>query len=101
MIYILLTCNLLMITTFLWRFSTLPPQIPLFYSKFTGEEQLGDTWMIFLLLILVNVLYFINDYVVKRFFSQNEFVRIIFKFLNVFVVVSLSLIFIKIVFLIS
>jgi len=101
MIYILLTCNLLMITTFLWRFSTLPPQIPLFYSKITGEEQLGDTWMIFLLLILANIFYFLNDYVVKRFFSQNEFVKTILKLLNIFVVISLSLIFIKTIFLIS
>ena len=101
MIYILLTCNLLMITTFLWRFSTLPPQIPLFYSKITGEEQLGDTWMIFLLLILANIFYFLNDYVVKRFFSQNEFVKTILKLLNIFVVISLSLICIKTIFLIS
>lgn len=101
MIYILLTCNLLMITTFLWRFSTLPPQIPLFYSKITGEEQLGDTWMIFLLLIFANVFYFLNDYIVKRFFSQNEFVKTILKFLNIFIIAGFSLIFIKIIFLIS
>lgn len=101
MIYILLTCDLLMIMMFLWRFSTLPPQIPLFYSKITGEEQLGDTWMIFLLLIFANVFYFLNNYIVKRFFSQNEFVKTIIKFLNIFVIVGFSLIFIKIIFLIS
>lgn len=101
MIYILLTCNLLMIMTFLWRFPTLPPQIPLFYSKIVGEEQLGDTWMIFILLILANVFYFLNDYIVKRFFSQNEFVKTILKFVNIFVIVGFSLIFIKIIFLIS
>ncbi len=101
MIYILLTCNLLMIMTFLWRFSTLPPQIPLFYSKIVGEEQLGDTWMIFILLILANVFYFLNNYIVKRFFSQNEFVKTILKFLNIFILVGFSLIFIKIIFLIS
>ena len=101
MIYILLTCNLLMIMTFLWRFSTLPPQIPLFYSKIVGEEQLGDTWMIFILLILANVFYFLNNYIVKRFFFQNEFVKTILKFLNIFILVGFSLIFIKIIFLIS
>ena len=101
MIYILLTCNLLMVVTFLLRFSTLPPQIPLFYSKITGEEQLGDTWMIFLLLILANIFYFLNEYIVKNKFPQNEFVKTIFKFVNIFVVVCFSLIFIKIIFLIS
>jgi len=101
MIYILLTCNLLMITSFLLRFSTLPPQIPLFFSKIAGEEQLGDTWMIFILLILANFFYFINNYIVRRFFSQNEFVKTTLKFVNIFIVVSLTLIFVRIIFLIS
>jgi len=101
MIYILLACNLLMVATFLWRFSTLPPQIPLFYSRINGEEQLADTWIIFLLLILANVFYFINEHIVKKFFSQNEFIKGIFKILNIFVVVCFSLIFVKIIFLIS
>jgi len=101
MFYLLICSNLTMILTFLWRFPTLPPQIPLFYSKISGEEQLVDTWMIFLLLVLSDTFYFLNEYIVKKYFSQNEFVKTIFRFLNIFVIVSFSLIFIKIIFLIS
>ena len=101
MIYLLLISDMLMVATFIWRLPTLPPQIPLFYSKIAGEEQLADTWMIFILLLLANISFFFNNYLVKRFFSQNEYAKIILKFLNIFIIIGFGLIFIKIIFLIS
>jgi hypothetical protein len=101
MFYLLIGGNLLMLATFLIRINTLPPQIPLFYSLPWGENQLADTWWIFILPICLNLLFFLNNYLYKKFFSDNELVKKIFYYLNLFLIVSFTLIFIKIIFLIS
>lgn len=101
MIYWLIAGNLLMLMTFLVRWSTLPPQLPLFYSRPWGEEQLGDFWMIFLIPVLVNFLIFFNDFVYRKYFLGNGLVKHLLDFLNIFLIVVFSLIFIKIIFLVS
>jgi len=97
----LIIANLLILVTFFMRFSHLPPQIPLFYSKLWGEDQLADTWMIVFIPILINVFYFFNIYVYRRFFKQTEVAKKIIDFVNIFLIVVLTIIFIKIIFLIS
>ena len=101
MIYWLVAGNLLMLITFFFRLSTLPPQLPLFYSRPWGEEQLGDFWFIFLIPVLVNLLVFFNEYIYKRFFLGNILAKHVFEFLNIFLTVSFTLIFIKIILLVS
>jgi len=96
MLYALIGCDIVMGLTLLLGFNHLPPQIPLFFSKPWGEDQLADTWMIILLPVLLNSLYFINLSLYKRFFSGNEFVKKIVDYLNIFLMVSITLIFIKI-----
>jgi hypothetical protein len=98
---VLILSNLLVLVIFILRFSHLPPQIPLFYSKLWGEDQLADTWMIVFIPILINAFYFLNIYIYRRFFSQIVIVKKIIDFVNIFLMVVLTLIFIKIVFLIS
>lgn len=98
---VLILSNLLVLVIFIFRFSHLPPQIPLFYSKLWGEDQLADTWMIVFIPILINAFYFLNIYIYRRFFSQIVIVKKIIDFVNIFLIVVLTLIFIKIVFLIS
>ena len=98
---VLILSNLLVLVIFILRFSHLPPQIPLFYSKLWGEDQLADTWMIVFIPILINAFYFLNIYIYRRFFSQIVIVKKIIDFVNIFLIVVLTLIFIKIVFLIS
>lgn len=90
-----------MVATFFLKFNTLPPQIPLFYTRPWGEEQLVDFWMVFLLPALVNGLYFLNDYFYKKVFLGNNLVRKILDFVNIFLTVSLTMIFIKIILLVS
>ncbi len=101
MIKLLLGADALMIVTFLLRFPRLPPQIPLYYSKFWGESQLADLLMIFILPIFMNLLYFINNWVFARFYSTNELIKSIFYYFNIFLIVSFTLIFIKIIFMVS
>jgi hypothetical protein len=101
MVKLLLGANALMIVTFLLRLARLPPQIPLFYSQLWGESQLADTWAIFLLPVLMTALFFINQYISNRFYSDNSFVKNIFYYLNIFIITAFTLIFIKIIFLVS
>lgn len=99
--YQLIFANLLMALVTLVKFQTLPPQIPLFYSKPPGEDQLTDTWVILILPLLMNLLFFLNSFIFKRYFNHDLFANKVFYFTNLFLIVSFALIFIKIVFLIS
>lgn len=101
MIKLLFGADVLMIFTFLSRFSRLPPQIPLFYSRLWGEDQLVDTWLIFLLPVFLNLLFFLNNYLFKKIYSNNQLIKNIFYYFNLFLIVSFTLIFIKIIFLVS
>jgi len=101
MIKLLLGADALMIITFLLKFSRLPPQVPLFYSQLWGEGQLADTWLIFLLPVFLNLLFFLNNYLFIKFYSDNVLIKKIFYYLNLFLIFSFTLIFIKIIFLVS
>ncbi|MEK7633553.1 MAG: hypothetical protein AAB437_01785 [Patescibacteria group bacterium] len=101
MIRILFGADVLMLVIFLFKLNSLPPQLPLFYSQAWGEKQLADTWLIFLLPVFLNLLFFLNNYLYKRFFSDNELLEKIFYYLNLFLIFGFTLIFIKIIFLVS
>jgi hypothetical protein len=101
MILPLVIGNIFMIVSVALNFSYLPPQIPLFYSKSWGEDQLGEIWMIALLPIILNSLYLLNLFVYKKYFPQNEFVRRIVFYFNIFLVIAACFILSRIVFLIS
>ncbi len=101
MIQLLIGANVLMIVTFLLKYSKIPPQIPLFYSQLWGEGQLADSWMIFILPAVMTLLYFVNQYIFNKFYYENIFIKNIFYYLNLFLIISFSLVFIKIIFLVS
>ena len=101
MIKLLLGADILMVVTFLLKFKTMPPQIPLFYSQLWGENQLADSLIIFILPIFMNFLFFINQYIFNKFYAENVFIKNIFYYLNLFLIVSFTLIFIKIIFIVS
>jgi hypothetical protein len=98
MFYLLILGNVLMIGSFLVTFKHLPPQIPLFYSQVWGENQLGEIWMIFFLLIAMNGFYFLNYLTKRRFFPDNKFVDKICYYLNGFIIIGFTFIFLKIIF---
>jgi len=101
MVNFLIIANAAMIASFIFRFGTLPPQIPLFYSRPSGELQLTDTWMIFIIPFILNILYITNNYLENKFFSNNDLTIKIFRYLNLFLIIVFTLIFIKIIFLVS
>ena len=99
--YALAVADLVEAGLFIFRLSSLPPQIPLFYSKPPGEEQLGDLWMIALLPVLMNILCIVNALLYRRYFRESIFAKHAFFYVNLFLTISLTLIFIKIIFLVS
>lgn len=87
--------------TIIWKFKSLPPQLPLFYSLPRSNLQLG-TPLLLLLLPGFSILVFVLNLFISALFYGEEI--LIAKLLNItgFVVSILFLItFIKIVFLIS
>lgn len=91
----------LMIIVFLIKVNNLPPQIPLFYSLPWGENQLAETWMIFIIPILMILFIFINNFLEKKFFLNNNLIKKIFYYLNLLIIISFTYIYLKIIFLIS
>lgn len=98
---LLIIANIIMAIIFIVKINFLPPQIPLFYSLPTGENQLTDTWMIFLIPFILNIFYIINTSIYNKFFLGNDFIKKIFHYLNLFLIISFTFIFIKIIFLVS
>lgn len=101
MLVALIVADLLMIGSFVLRYSTLPPQIPLFYSKSWGEDQLVDLWFIFLLPIVLNILYFLNLFFYHKVFAGNILFLKIINYLNLGLVILFTFTFLRIIFLVS
>lgn len=101
LIHGLIAANLLMLAVLVLKFSNLPPQIPLFYSKAVGEDQLADTWLILILPFFMNFLYFLNIFLNKKLFESDEIVKKVFNYLDIFIIVSFTFIFAKIVLLVT
>lgn len=97
----LILLDLLLIFVFILRFRFLPPQIPLFYSRYLSEDQLADLYFIFLLPILTNIFFFVNNFFEKKFFSENYLIHKIFSYLNLFLIISTAILFLRIIFLVT
>ena len=101
MLKFLVVANVLQVALLIWKYQVLPKQIPLFYSQPWGEGQIADIWYILLLPIFMNIIFFINRQIAKKFFSQNNLFKSIFTVANVILIVGYTGIFLKILFLIS
>lgn len=101
MIAVILIINVLMILIFFVEFGHLPPQIPLFYSKPWGEDQLAEVWMIFLLPVLLDIFVVGNYFIVKKIFSGDLYVKKLLSYVNIFLVAVFFLVYLKIFLLIS
>lgn len=99
--YHLITANFLMILGLLFTARSLPPQIPLFYSRPWGEYQITDWWYILLLPLLMNFLYFLNFYIYRKFFPDNDFVKNLFRYFNLFLIIVFVIVFLKIITLVT
>lgn len=98
---LLIGSNILMALVMVWKFQALPPQIPLFFSLPTGEDQLTEWWMIFLIPLLINALFFLNTSIQNTLFANNTFTRSFIRYLNGALIVVGSFLFIRIILLVT
>lgn len=101
MIFALIFADILMAGSFALRFGRLPAEIPLFYSRIWGEDQLADYWLIFLLPFLLHFFIFLNGYIYNTLFLPDQFIKKITDSLNWFLIVTFTLIFLRIIFYIT
>jgi len=55
-----------------WKFSELPPEIPLFYSQPWGEEQLAEVHNIFGLPIMSLVILVVNNFIASTMGEKRK-----------------------------
>jgi hypothetical protein len=101
MIKLLAAADILSALVFAWRFSTMPEEIPLFYSKQWGEAQIVDYWYIFLIPLLMHLFYFVNVYISKKYLKDERLLRKLFSIVNIINIVLFTGIYIKILLLVS
>jgi len=94
----LIVADIVMAAAFGLTYNKLPPQVPIFYSRLWGEQQLADTYYIFLIPLLLNIFFFLNLYLYHQLFFPNELVRTIFYSLNWFFIIVATLFFLKTLF---
>lgn len=101
MIPALIIADIIMGVVFFFRSAQLPPQIPLFYSRPWGEDQLVDLWIIIVLPVLMHLFIFSNAFLNRTLFKDHELIRVTFSYLNWFFIISFTAIFVRIIFLVS
>jgi len=101
MFFSLLLGNLVMILSFLFKAKSIPPQIPLFYSRPWGQDQIADRWLLIIIPLLMNFFYFLNIAIRKKFFPKEEFLKKVVSYLNVSLIILFSAIFLKIIFIVT
>ena len=101
MLKLLIGVDVLLAGLFAWRYQYMPDQIPLLYSRPWGESQIVDYWYIFLLPICMHLFYFVNSYISKKFFVGETVAPKIFNVATMILIGLFSLLFIKILFLVT
>lgn len=101
MIYALIVSDILIVGSFIFKFSSLPPQLPLFYSRSWGEDQLAEYWYIFILPLFLHAFIFLNIYIYNQLFFPDRLIRRIVDYINWFHIIGFTFIFLKIIFLVS
>lgn len=84
----LIIADIIMVGAFAAAYTRMPPQLPLFYSRPWGEDQLTDFWMIFLLPVLMHIFFFLNFWMIKKYFSSKA--HFMHKLLSVFTIALLA-----------
>ncbi|HLL60269.1 MAG TPA: hypothetical protein VK338_01000 [Candidatus Nitrosocosmicus sp.] len=98
---LLLISVTVMFGSFLLKINNLPPQIPLFYSRGDGEEQMADTFWIFLLPIISLLLVTTNHILRKRYFAGVFLIERIVYYTNITIIIVTTVIFLKILLLVT
>lgn len=101
MILTLIISNILVVAIFLLNINRLPPELPLYYSRPTGEAQIAPWWMLFILPLIMNGLVILNGYLSNHAFKRNPFIANTLRVFTIGAIISLTLIFLKIILLIT
>lgn len=101
MLIALIVADVLMAASFALAFTRLPPQIPLFYTSPWGEDRLADIWVIALIPIFMHLIFFLNNWIVKRFFRSDSFPAKLFHTANWATIFVSTFIFIRILIIVS
>ena len=92
---------LIQLILFIFRIDHFPSQIPLFYSKPEGDEQIVDSFMIFILPLTSFIIVIINKLIFIKYFSNNYFIETIIYYVDLLVILLTSFIFLRILFLVT
>lgn len=91
----------LMAVVVAWKYTVLPPQIPLLYSLPNSDNQVVDTWIIAVIPLMSFIFININNYIAKRKFAHDVFIRHVVYIADMTIIVACTYIFIKILLLVS
>jgi hypothetical protein len=101
MIRFLIAGDVVMAAISAWKFKLLPQEVPLFYSKPWGEEQVADIWFILLIPIFMHLLYIANIFLSKRFAKDEPVLQKMFWIGNGIIIFGFTSIFIRIILLVT
>ena|SRR3989344_344049 len=90
-----------MIGLFVFKYNLLPPEVPLFYSRPRGDQQIADLFALSVIPVLALLFISINAIVVRRFFNDSELIQHLAYYTNIIIIVISMVIFTKIIFLVS
>lgn len=101
MIIAVIIANAIMGGLYLFLRSELPPQIPLYYSRPWGEEQLVDLWLIAIIPLMMHM-FIVGNTLLKRFFyKKSDLLVNTFTVANWFYLIVFTVIYVRILFLVS
>lgn len=96
----ILGLNILSLLVFVVFFNFLPPEIPLYYSFPTIEEQLAPLIFIFLPILIADLFIVLNNFLVSKFFPESKDFNILLRNISYFLITSAFYMFIKTIFLV-
>lgn len=85
----------------IWKWSSLPPQLPLFYSLPRSTDQLATPSVFLLLPVFTAVFSFFNFYMAALLYAKERLASVILTIMSITVSFLLLVTFLKIVFLVS
>lgn len=97
MVYSLIIADFIMIIASVLSYNHLPPQIPLYYTHTWGEDQLADIWQILIIPIFMHIFYFANNWFKKKYIQPGSFIYKLIDGFNIFIVISFTFVFLKII----
>jgi len=98
---LLVGADVVLLIVSIWKYSRMPSEIPLFYSRAWGEDQIVDAWYLILLPVFMHIFFFTNQYLYEKYFEKQGISPVLLTVVNTVVIVSFSTITLKILFLVT